>query len=264
MHEDLRRQWVSKEPATVLLTKPKHLQHIAQKNKPIFGRPQAQYRVCSKSFSLVATCSHSLIPMPRLSQAHWDNAHCNGASNGLIKLKAIWKTTTSEIRNAHCFAMPGQYLCVVDECLQKEPLFQIRLAKSAESVFEGSLNAKLLTVWTDGKAQPGRSSGMEKVRREKIRDGESQKREGAGARKGREIAKHCVFPMFCRSGGSKSRLAKAGAEPAGQMRDEQLYAVVARSTFGSQKWQSAPCSEHFWKWRCRSSARRCGAKHVWK
>ena len=35
--------------------------------------------------------------------------------------------------------------------------------------------------------------------------------------------------------GSRSRLAKAaGAEPAGQMRDEKLRAVVARSTFRSQ------------------------------
>ena len=41
--------------------------------------------------------------------------------------------------------------------------------------------------------------------------------------------------MIWGSGGSKSRLAKAaGAEPAGQMRDEKLHAVVARSTFGSQ------------------------------
>ena len=40
------------------------------------------------------------------------------------------------------------------------------------------------------------------------------------------------FPMFCGSGGSKSRLAKvAGAEVAGQMRDEKLHAVVAPSTF---------------------------------
>ena len=38
--------------------------------------------------------------------------------------------------------------------------------------------------------------------------------------------------MICGSGGSKSRLAKAaGAEPAGQMRDENLHAVVARSHF---------------------------------
>ena len=29
---------------------------------------------------------------------------------------------------------------------------------------------KLPTIWTDGKAQPGRSSAMEKVGREKIRD----------------------------------------------------------------------------------------------
>ena len=42
--------------------------------------------------------------------------------------------------------------------------------------------------------------------------------------------------MICRSGGSKSRLAKAaGAEPSGQMRDEKLHAVMARSTFGSEK-----------------------------
>ena len=54
-------------------------------------------------------------------------------------------------------------------------------------------------------------------------------------KKGRKVAIHCVFPMIWGSGGSKSRLAKAaGAEPAGQMRDEKLHAVVARSTFGSQ------------------------------
>ena len=102
--------------------------------------------------------------------------------------------------------------------------------------------------------------------------------------------------MICGSGGSKSRLAKAaGAEPAGQMRDEKLHAVVARSTFGSQNVQNTPgrttfgsCdvekvhavvarstfpsqnvqntpfSDHFWKLRCRKSARRCGAKHILK
>ena len=105
------------------------------------------------------------------------------------------------------------------------------------------------------------------------------------------------FPMICGSGESKSRLAKAaGAEPAGQMRDEKLHAVVARSTFPSQNVQNTPgsgpllevemskkCtplwreahfqvkmykntrgSDHFWKLRCRKSARRCGAKHISK
>ena len=133
-----------------------------------------------------------------------------------------------------------------------------------------------------------------------------------------KVAKHCVFPMIWGSGGSKSRLAKAaGADPAGQMRDEKLHAVVARSTFASQNvqntsapdqtplWreayfqvkmhktgqrrttfgscnvekvhavvarstfrsqnvQNTPFSDHFWKLRCRKSARRCGAKHMSK
>ena len=84
-------------------------------------------------------------------------------------------------------------------------------------------------------------------------------------RKGRKVAKHCVFPKIWGSGGSKSRLAKAaGAEPAGQMRDEKVHAIVARSTFGSQNVQNTPFSDHFWKLRCRKSARRCGAKHISK
>ena len=131
-------------------------------------------------------------------------------------------------------------------------------------IFEGSLEVKLPTIWRDGKAEVGRVR-EEKSRSEKIRDGESQKRQDAGARKGREVAIHCVFPMICGSGGSKSNLAKAaGAEPAGQMRDEKVCAVVARSTFPRQKGKSTSRSEHFWKLRCRKSARCCGAKHIFK
>ena len=100
------------------------------------------------------------------------------------------------------------------------------------------------------------------------------------------------FPMIWGSGGSKSRLAKAaGAEAAGQMRDEKLHAIVApitfpsqnvqntlatmvgplfekvhavvgRSTFRCQNVQNTPFSDHFWKLRCRKSARRWGAKHI--
>ena len=68
----------------------------------------------------------------------------------------------------------------------------------------------------DGKSQ----RREEKRRRKKIKKRMSPKKEDAGARKGRKVAKQCVFPMICGSGGSKSRLAKAaGAEPCGQMRD---------------------------------------------
>ena len=73
------------------------------------------------------------------------------------------------------------------------------------------------------------------------------------------------FPMICGSGGSKSRVAKAaGAEPSGQMRDEKVHAVVARSTFVSEKPKNTSRSAQFWKLRCRKSARRCGAKHISK
>ena len=126
---------------------------------------------------------------------------------------------------------------------------------------------------------------MEKVRREKM-----QVREKVG------VASHCVLPMIWGPGGSKSILAKAaGAKPAGQMRDEKVHAVVreahfqvkkvkaphvrttfgswavekahaivARSTFPSQNGKSTTCSDPFWTFRCRKSARRCGAKHISK
>ena len=45
---------------------------------------------------------------------------------------------------------------------------------------------------------------------------------------------------------------------------EKVHAVVARSTFGSQNVQNTPGPDHFWKLRCRKSARRCGAKHISK
>ena len=119
----------------------------------------------------------------------------------------------------------------------------------SQTLIEGSLEVKLPTIWTDGKAE---------VRSEKRK---SEKKEDAGARKGSKAAKHCVFPMICGSGGSKSRLAKAaGVEPCGQMRDEKLHAVVARSTIPSQNVQNTSCLDGFWKLRCRKSARRCGAK----
>ena len=94
----------------------------------------------------------------------------------------------------------------------------------------------------DGKSQRRAEKKNEEEKRK------SQKKEDPGPRKGREVAKHCVFPMICGFGGSKSRLAKAtGAEPAGQMRDEKLHAVVARSTFRSQNVQSKPRWDHFWR-----------------
>ena len=91
------------------------------------------------------------------------------------------------------------------------------------TIAEGSLEVKLPTIWADEKQ---RWEESEKRRTKSIKKRKSQKIEDGGVRKGGKS----VFPMICGSGGSKSRLAKAaGAEPSGQMRDEKLHAVVARS-----------------------------------
>jgi hypothetical protein len=55
----------------------------------------------------------------------------------------------------------------------------------------------------------GRKSQREKSKREKIREErKNQKKEDAGARRGRKVTKHCVFPLICGSGRSKSRLGR--------------------------------------------------------
>ena len=67
---------------------------------------------------------------------------------------------------------------------------------------------------------------MERVREEKESERKNQKKRDPGARKGRNVAKHCVFPMFCGSGGSKKvgSLKGCGA---------RVKALHARITFGS-------------------------------
>ena len=93
------------------------------------------------------------------------------------------------------------------------------------------------------RAQQGRNSDVEKVRREKDARKEMEKvfqrwrksrREKMQVREKVGKSRNTVFfHVFCGSGGSKGRLAKAaGAEVHfGQMRDEKVHAVVARSTF---------------------------------
>ena len=82
----------------------------------------------------------------------------------------------------------------------------------------------------------GRVRQKRRVEERRSEKRKSQKKEDADARKGRKVAKHCVFSNDL----WLSRLAKAaGAEPSGQMRDKKLHAVVARSTFRSPK-----CTKH--------------------
>ena len=106
----------------------------------------------------------------------------------------------------------------------------------------------------------GRGKEKRRVEESRSEKRKSRKKEDPGARKGKSRQTLCFsHDLWLR------RVAKAaGAEPAGQMRDEKVHAVVARSAFPSQNVQNTPGSGHFWKLRCRKSARRCGAKHISK
>ena len=49
---------------------------------------------------------------------------------------------------------------------------------------------------------------------------------------GKSCSKYYIFPIIYGSGGSKSTLVKAaGAEPARQISDLKLYAIMAQNTF---------------------------------
>ena len=114
-----------------------------------------------------------------------------------------------------------------------------------------------------GKAEQGRGRKKRK----------SKKKEDAGARKGRKVAKHCVFSWFCGSGGLKSRLVQISKKCTPLWREvhfevkmyktlgvrttfggsdvEKVYAAVARSTCPSQNVQNTRGSDHFWRFRYR-------------
>ena len=115
------------------------------------------------------------------------------------------------------------------------------LGAAAASVTEGSLEVKLPTIkWTDGKKQRWEESEKRREEGKKIRvEKESEERLCRCAQTKVEKLRSYVFPMFCGSGGSKSRdgrLAKvAGAEPSGEMRDGKLHAAVSRTDFEVKK-----------------------------
>ena len=73
-----------------------------------------------------------------------------------------------------------------------------------------------------------------------------------GPQNGRKVL--CFSNDFCRSGGSKSRLATAAGV--------SLHAAVKRSTFSTQNAQNTPAPDNFWQLGSEKMARRCGAKQV--
>ena len=142
------------------------------------------------------------------------------------------------------------------------------------------------------KAEQGRGREKRKIRREKIREErvrrkKMQMREKVGKSRTTVFFQWFVAPEGGKVGSLKRRVRSQLARremklhavvarstfPSQNVRTtfgscdvKKVHAVVARSTFRSENVQNTPCSGHFWKLRCRKSARRCGAKHIskWK
>ena len=78
---------------------------------------------------------------------------------------------------------------------------------------------------TDGKSQREERGRKEKSRREKEKESEERRYRRAKCQESRKTLR---FSNDLWAGGWKSRLAKAaGAEPFGQMRNEELHSIVA-------------------------------------
>ena len=142
-----------------------------------------------------------------------------------------------------------------------------------------------------GRGREKRKIRREKIRRERVRRQKMQMREKVGksrntvffqwfgAPEGRKVGslkrrvrsqlarwemKSCT-PLW-REAPVQVKMYKThhGRTTFGSCDVEKVHAVVARSTFGSQNVKNTRGSDHFWKLRCRKSARRCGAKHLLK
>ena len=143
----------------------------------------------------------------------------------------------------------------------------------------------------EGRGREKRKIRREKIRRERVRGQKIQMREKIGKSRFTVFFQWFVAPEGRKVGSLKRRVrsqlarwdmkkwtplwreAHFQVEMDKALEDrttfgccdvEKVHAVVARSTFWSQNVQNTATSDHFWKLRCRKSARRCGAKHIWK
>ena len=140
-----------------------------------------------------------------------------------------------------------------------------------------------------GRGRVKRKIRREKIRRERVRRKKMQMREKVGKSRNTVFFQWFVAPEGRKVGSPKRRVRSQLARwemkictplwreahfqvkmykthqvrtTFGSWDVEKVHAVVARSTFRSGNVQNTPCSDHFWKLRCRKSARRCGAKHI--
>ena len=158
---------------------------------------------------------------------------------------------------------------------------------------EGSLEVKLPTIWADEKQSweesEKRREEEKRSKRESLRRKKIQVRDKVGKSRNAVFFQWFVAPDGRKVGSLKrrvrSQLARWEMKNCTPLWREAHFEVkmykthhvrtsfgswdvkqpvVARSIFRSQNVKNTTCLDHFWKLRCRKSARRCGAKHISK
>ena len=158
-------------------------------------------------------------------------------------------------------------------------------------MFEGSLEVKLPTIWTDEKQSRAHTERREKLEEMRVRRKKMQMREKVGKSRNTVFFQWFGAPVGRKVGSLKRRVRSQLARwemkkctplwreahfevkmykthhvrtTFGSWDVEGVHAVAAWSTFPSQNVQNTAASDHFWKLRCRKNARRCSAKHISK
>ena len=113
--------------------------------------------------------------------------------SSFIRQTVHWSMKVTRCRTLNCLVIPRFYSCSLQHVAKlRENHYGICIY-----IVEGSLEAKLPTIWIDGKAPwPARRSDM---RRSAGRRSERD----AGARKGRKVAETLFFPCFVASEGRR-------------------------------------------------------------
>ena len=191
-----------------------------------------------------------------------------------------------------------QPLCQTLQNTVKQCSFKAAIYHNYITIIEGSLEVKLPTIWTDGKAEVGRvreeKSRREKIREEKrkVRRKKMQVREKVGKSRNIVFFQWFVAPEGRKVGSLKRRvrshLARWEMKSCTPLWREAGLQVKTyktpqlRSTFGSwdveksctplwreahlqvKTYKTPQLRSTFGSWDVEKSARRCGAKHICK
>ena len=186
--------------------------------------------------------------------------------------------------------MRVQYVCLIYYTCSTY-VYSVCYSPCLFVIVEGSLEVKLPTIWTDEKQSREEAERRERLEERRVRRKKMQMREKVGKSRNTVFFQWFVSPEGRKVGSLKRRVRSQLARwemknctplwreahfqvkmykthhsrtTFGSWDVEKVHAIVGRSTFRSQNVQNTSPSDHFWKLRCRLSARRCGAKHIWK